>query len=159
MLKSVHPPCEGARGRSSQPPPKRSKSLKQTNMKPIYHTADVLHYKTIRKFREKLKEQPTKAEEILWRYLKSCKTGYKFRRQHVIDHFIADFVCLSHKLIVEVDGKIHLQQAEKDQLRTFALNEKGYKVIRFTNEEVYQHPALFVQQIREVLAEMDPQSK
>ena len=60
----------------------------------------------------------------------------KFRRQHIIGNYIPDFVALSHKLIIEVDGEIHKFQKEQDEQRTFELNEKGYKVIRFTNEEV-----------------------
>ncbi|MFB0924642.1 MAG: DUF559 domain-containing protein, partial [Vicingaceae bacterium] len=59
-----------------------------------------------------------------------------FRRQHPIDNFIPDFVCLDKKLIIEVDGKIHDNQKEADQQRTDALNDLGYQVIRFENEEV-----------------------
>jgi len=88
---------------------------------------------------EKAKEMranPTKAEGILWTQLKSKKLDLKFRQQHLIDDFIVDFVCLSKKLIIEVDGKIHDSQVVKDQERTEILEKLGYKVIRFTNEEV-----------------------
>lgn len=85
---------------------------------------------------KEMRNNPTEAESVLWECLKSKKLGYKFRRQHLIDDFIADFVCLSKKLIIEVDGKIHENKVEKDENRTSILNELGYKVIRFTNEEV-----------------------
>ncbi|MFA5296839.1 MAG: DUF559 domain-containing protein [Lutibacter sp.] len=88
---------------------------------------------------EKAKEMranPTQAEAILWEQIKSKKLGSKFRQQHLIEDFIADFVCLSKKLIIEVDGEIHESQVEKDAERTSILEDKGYKVIRFKNEEV-----------------------
>ncbi|PQJ75843.1 leucine--tRNA ligase [Polaribacter gangjinensis] len=88
---------------------------------------------------EKAKEMranPTQAEAILWQQLKGKSLDDKFRQQHVIDEFIVDFVCLSKKLIVEVDGKIHYFQQEKVAERTQILENLGYKVIRFTNEEV-----------------------
>lgn len=118
---------------------------------PIYNTADSFVYKHIKDARKNLVDNPTKAEEILWKHLKSCKTGYKIRRQHVIDKYVVDFVCLSHKLVIEIDGPIHLQQIEQDQLRTYDLNDKGYSVIRFTNQEVYENAELVVDKIKEVL--------
>ena len=78
----------------------------------------------------------TPAEKLLWQQLRGKKLGVKFRRQHVIETFIPDFVALSIKLIVEVDGKIHLKQKHRDKERTEFLEMMGYKVIRFTNEEV-----------------------
>jgi very-short-patch-repair endonuclease len=114
---------------------------------PIYNTADSFVYKYIKDARKDLIENPTQAEKILWECLRSCKTGYKIRRQHVIGKYIVDFVCLSHKLVIEVDGEIHLHQQEQDKLRTYDLNDMGYTVIRFTNEEVYYNPNLIAQKI------------
>ncbi|MBS9767105.1 MAG: leucine--tRNA ligase [Flavobacteriaceae bacterium] len=90
---------------------------------------------------EKAKENrnnPTEAEAILWQQLKGKNSGIKFRQQHIIDDFIVDFVCLSKKLIIEIDGGYHSEeeQQEKDNERTKILEDLGYKVIRFTNEEV-----------------------
>jgi very-short-patch-repair endonuclease len=119
--------------------------------KPIYNTADSFVYKYIKDARNELVENSTQAETILWKQLKSCKTGYKIRRQHVIGKYVVDFVCLSHKLVIEIDGPIHLQQEEADTLRTYDLNDKGFRVIRFTNEEVYQNAVQVAQKIREVL--------
>jgi very-short-patch-repair endonuclease len=123
------------------------------NLDPIpgYITANPHTYHLIKEIRDTLKEKPTKEEEILWMFLKNKKTGYHIRRQHVIDYYITDFVCLSKKLIIEIDGKIHLKQREHDQLRSFRLNELGYKVIRFTNEEVNEKPEQVALKIKEIL--------
>ncbi len=104
-----------------------------------YHTARKSSYHLLKELKEQRKNNPTETEKILWNFLKGKKLGgYKFRREHIIDEFIVDFVCLSKKLIVEVDGGYHnkpeIQKA--DALRTEILEESGYKVIRFTNEQV-----------------------
>jgi len=81
----------------------------------------------------------TEAEEILWKHLRNNKlNGLKFRRQHPLDIFIADFYCHQRKLIIELDGDIHdtLEQKEYDDGRTFELEEKGFTILRFRNEEV-----------------------
>ena len=85
---------------------------------------------------KKMRKNPTQAEAALWEALRGKKIGYKFRRQHPVDDFIADFVCLKEGLIIEVDGAIHNTQQEVDAVRTKILNEIGFEVIRFTNEEV-----------------------
>ena len=78
----------------------------------------------------------TPAEVKLWQYLRNKKMGVKFRRQHIIEFYIPDFVALSIKLIIEIDGKIHLKQKKEDAERTRRLELIGYRVLRFTNEEV-----------------------
>ena len=80
----------------------------------------------------------TEAESLLWEHLRKSQIGCKFRRQHPIGDYIADFVCLSKRIIVEVDGGYHLQPdvIQSDEERTAFLQEQGYKVLRFTNEEV-----------------------
>jgi len=79
--------------------------------------------------------------------------SYKFRRQHIILQFIADFVCLRKKLIIELDGGIHDLPESKinDQQRTEILKEKGYTVIRFSNDEVLQDTGNVLNKITEVL--------
>ena len=118
---------------------------------PGFITADLQSYKYVKDFRENLKKNPTDAEELIWELLRNKKTGHKIRRQHIIDNFIVDFVCLRKKVIIEIDGEIHLQQQESDSLRTNTLNEKGYKVIRFANDEVFANPALVAEKIKEIL--------
>lgn len=84
------------------------------------------------------RKNPTEAENALWQSLRNKNIGYKFRRQHLIDRFIVDFVCFEKSLIVEVDGGYHNtpEQKEYDEQRTKSLEELGYHVIRFSNEEV-----------------------
>lgn len=84
------------------------------------------------------RKNPTEAENILWQALRGDQLEAKFRRQHLIGDYIVDFVCLTKALVIEVDGGYHndKQQVELDEERTLWLNQKGYKVIRFTNEEV-----------------------
>ncbi|MGM0934344.1 MAG: leucine--tRNA ligase [Bacteroidota bacterium] len=105
---------------------------------------------------EKAKENrnnPTDAERILWGYLKNKNLGFKFRQQHLIDDFIVDFVCLSKRLVIEVDGGIHDSQMKEDEKRTQLLNEKGFKVIRFRNEEVIGNIVSVLEKIETILSE------
>jgi len=93
----------------------------------------------IRANANKLRKQMTHAEKLLWNKLKNNQVlGFKFRRQHPIDIFIADFYCHKAKLIIEVDGEIHNSKhnKESDKGRTIELEELGLTVIRFTNKEV-----------------------
>lgn len=85
-----------------------------------------------------MRHPQTPAEATLWRALRNRQTGFKFRRQHPIDRFIIDFYCAQAKLLIEVDGESHFQpsQEEYDKARTKYLEELGYKVIRFTNDDV-----------------------
>src|SRR5690606_2769437 len=85
---------------------------------------------------KRMRENPTEAEKVLWENLRSKKIGYKFRQQHLIDDFIVDFVCLSKKLVIEVDGEIHDSRKEQDLERTSILSDRGFRVIRFSNAKV-----------------------
>jgi very-short-patch-repair endonuclease len=118
---------------------------------PRYQTANSKTYRFTNEFKDTLRKNPTEAEKIMWELLRNKKTGHKIRRQHIIDSFIADFVCLTKKLVIEIDGKIHLQQKEYDALRTERLNELGFQVIRFTNEEVISDSSVVVMKIKETL--------
>ncbi|MES9874965.1 MAG: endonuclease domain-containing protein [Candidatus Sedimenticola sp. 6PFRAG7] len=84
-----------------------------------------------------LRRNQTDAEQLLWRSLKSRQLkGYKFRRQFPVHPYIVDFACLSENLIVELDGGQHTEQLDYDEKRTAFLESKGYRVIRFWNNEV-----------------------
>ncbi len=88
----------------------------------------------------KLRKEQTKAEIILWERLRDRRfKGEKFKRQHSMGNFITDFYCYSHKLIVEVDGNVHkeTEQKEKDSQREMQITGLGFRVIRFTNMEVF----------------------
>ena len=83
----------------------------------------------------RMRNNPTEPEKRLWRHLSNGQLeGHKFRRQQVIGWFIADFICASTKLIVEVDGHTHEETA--DRARDKALAEHGYLTLRVTNHDV-----------------------
>jgi len=84
-----------------------------------------------------LRRELTPAEQKLWAYLRGKKlNGVSFRRQHAIGNYIVDFCAIKQRLIVELDGSQHLEQEEYDRERTDYLKSKGYKVIRFWNNDV-----------------------
>jgi very-short-patch-repair endonuclease len=85
-----------------------------------------------------MRHPQTPAEATLWRVLRNRQTGSKFRRQHPIYRFIIDFYCAQAKLLIEVDGESHLEpeQLNYDSARTEYLENLGYKLIRFTNDDV-----------------------
>lgn len=92
-----------------------------------------------------LRRNQTGSEEIFWGFVRNRQFhGRKFFRQHPIQFFyngekrffVADFYCAKLKLVIEIDGKIHEQQKEYDEMRTFIINQLGIRVIRITNEEV-----------------------
>jgi very-short-patch-repair endonuclease len=92
--------------------------------------------KTRQRARE-LRQQMTPAEGVLWDRLRSRRLGgYKFRRQHPIGPYIADFYCAMRRLVVEVDGKVHNGQAEADEQRSRRMADYGYRVLRVSNQEI-----------------------
>ena len=125
----------------SVPPKKGGKNLNERR-KFGYETGDPQSYKLISEFALKHRKNPTEAEELIWKKLRNKKLeNFKFRRQHIIGKYIADFVCLNKKLVVEIDGLIHQlpENKEKDRIRTKWLEKNGYKVIRFSNDEVLKN--------------------
>lgn len=111
-------------------------SMAEDVARPHYFTTDLKTFRTLIDHAKKMRHNPTRAEQTLWEALRNNNEGYKFRRQHIIDHFIVDFVCLGSQLIIEVDGDYHDLQIEKDNERTQYLELLGYKLIRFKNDEV-----------------------
>ncbi len=99
-----------------------------------------------------MRSNPTAAENHLWQRLRKEQVlGFKFRRQYTIDRFIVDFYCTDAWLVIEVDGNIHDEQQEADQLRTEILEGLGLRVLRFTNGEVLQQTDGVIERIAEVL--------
>jgi very-short-patch-repair endonuclease len=91
---------------------------------------------------------------ILWSKIKNRQlSGVKFRRQHPEGHYIVDFACLEHKLIVEIDGGHHNEEFNevKDTLRTGQLEASGFRVLRFWNNEVKQNIDGVIYKILEAL--------
>src|SRR6185437_14560021 len=124
----------------------------QPHVAGIYReTADPFYYEQLKEFSSSNRKQPTEAEYILWQLLRKDQTGYKIRRQHAISQFIGDFVCLEKGLVLAVDGHHHKSLKEADEARTDILNDLGFTVVRFTNDEVLQSPLKTVERIKELL--------
>ncbi len=124
--------------------------------KPRWLTANKEFYRSFKYERERLKDNMTPAEKILWEHLRGKNLGVKFRRQHIIENYIPDFVALSIKLIIEVDGRIHIKRKKEDAARTKWLNFMGYSVIRFKNEEVENEIEKVLERIKEEIAKLTP---
>jgi very-short-patch-repair endonuclease len=97
------------------------------------------------------------AEKIMWGRLRNrALGGFKFVRQQPVGPFIADFACRERKLIVELDGETHSSDAElsADARRTAFLSGQGYRVVRFTNQQVYENPEAVAEAILAALVEV-----
>ncbi|MCZ6588553.1 MAG: DUF559 domain-containing protein [Alphaproteobacteria bacterium] len=85
----------------------------------------------------KLRRETTEAEALLWKHIRDRKlAGIKFRRQHPIGRYIADFCCVEEKLIVELDGGQHADDSDQDEQRTQYIEKYGYRIVRYWNSEV-----------------------
>ncbi|MDE1904232.1 MAG: endonuclease domain-containing protein [Alphaproteobacteria bacterium] len=101
-----------------------------------------------------LRRSMTDAERRLWSILRSRRlSGYKFRRQHPIGRFVADFACIRHRLVIEADGGQHDANVA-DERRTAQLGRKGWRVVRFWNNEILANPAGVAQAIVAALDEV-----
>ena len=102
--------------------------------------------------RENRKYQ-TDTEGLLWHYIRRNSLGHRFRRQFVIGDYIADFVCLRKKLIIEVDGGYHTteEQQQKDKVRSEWLYKQGFFVLRFTDTQIINEIDFVLSRIKELL--------
>jgi very-short-patch-repair endonuclease len=113
--------------------------------------------KNIRVKARQLRRDQTDAEQTLWARLRDRQLrGAKFRRQHPIGPFIADFCCPEGKVIVELDGGQHAEEVAADQKRSRFLAGQGYRVLRFCNHEVLKDTNAVLEQIAEVLSDPHP---
>ena len=109
--------------------------------------------KFIVKRSRELRQKMTLPEKILWQFLRgSAFAGLRFRRQHPIGPYIADFCCLSEKLVIELDGEYHVNVRQADKDRQEFLQEHGFRVLRFTNEHVFERMEWILQTIADELA-------
>jgi len=122
---------------------------------PKFKTARKSTYKLLKEKAKERRNNPTEAEKVLWECLRGKKlAGYKFRREHIIDDYIADFICLEKNLIVEVDGGYHYNPKvmSNDKFRSQFLKDNfGFEVIRFNNEEVLGNIDNVLNRIEEAL--------
>ena len=123
-----------------------------------FKTAHPFNYEILKENAKENRKHQTEAEAALWEVLRANQLGEKFRRQHVIGDFIVDFVALNSKLVIEVDGAYHnnAEQMEADKLRSDFLNEAGFKVLRFTNEQVLQDTDNTIKEIKANLKALSP---
>ena len=118
-----------------------------------FETSAPDRYELLKNFAKENRRKMTESESVLWEALRRLHCGYHFRRQHPIGDFIADFICLKKKLVVEVDGGFHNNpmQQQNDQMRTDYLERKGYTVIHFKNEEISDDLHEVIMRIKEQL--------
>jgi very-short-patch-repair endonuclease len=108
-----------------------------------------------RRFAKRLRAHQTDAETLLWHELRGRRLdGWKFRRQVPIERFVVDFVCFEARLIVEVDGPLHLdaEQRRKDEARDALLRMNGFKILRFSTDVAV---ALILRDIQQALLEAE----
>ena len=97
-----------------------------------------------------LRSNQTEAERKLWYHLRAHRfMDLKFKRQKPIGHYIVDFICMEHHLIIELDGGQHADQTDYDQQRDAWLRAQGYTVLRFWNNEVLKQTEAVLERIRE----------
>src|SRR5215469_742316 len=88
----------------------------------------------------RLRRDMTEAEKVVWRMLRSRQlAGFKFRRQESIGRYIVDFVCFSHRVVIEIDGGQHAVDVERDEVRTRFLQRHGFRGLRFWNNDVLEN--------------------
>lgn len=101
-----------------------------------------------------MRKQPSRAERALWQVLRDRQTvGAKFRRQHPINSYIADFACVDAKLIVEIDGPSHDSQVDYDAERDAKLGELAWHVLQVRDADVLENAEFVVARIVEMLRE------
>ena len=117
---------------SPHPSPARGEGVRARH----FYTEKTLAYS------KDLRKNMTDAEQTLWFYLRNNQlAGYKFRRQEAIDNYIGDFVCYKKKLIIELDGGQHNdeQNIEQDKIRQNYLEQQGFKILRFWNDNIFNN--------------------
>ena len=122
-----------------------------------YKTASPDRYELLKAYARENRRNATLAETVLWEYLRDNALGIKFLRQHIIGDYIVDFVSRQKELIIEVDGGYHSerrQQAE-DEIREYVLEEMGYHIIRFSNDEVLYNIDYVIERIEQYFDETD----
>ena len=99
----------------------------------FYGASSIIFYRA-----RKLRQQMTGEEQLVWDFLKSHPLSFKFRRQHPLGFYIADFYCHPLKLVIEIDGGYHnnKKQKEQDQQRELQMTEWGISTLRFSNERI-----------------------
>lgn len=157
-LLTPHPP----KGGLTEPdisiyPPTSQRGLKKREAKIMEELEKAMYFKATPATLETarlLRKNMTHYEKLLWERLKGKQIdGHRFRRQHPIDFFIADFYCHDVRLVVEIDGYIHDQQREYDDGRSAEMEKCDIKVLRFTNNDVEENIENVISRIKEIVSE------
>lgn len=126
----------------------------------MYRTANIFSYGVLKENARQNRKNPTDAEMVFWSLVKGNALGCKFLRQHIIGDYIVDFVAFFPNafenvvgLVVEIDGGYHTQeqQIERDSIRQQWLEQQGFQIIRFTNDEVLTAPEQVLMTLRSSL--------
>lgn len=115
-----------------------------------WQVADAINYALLKENAKANRNNLTQAESVFWNIAKSNGLGQKCRRQYIIGQFIVDFFFRQSMLIVEIDGSYHFtaEQQKEDAIRQNWLEYMGYKVLRFTNEEVLLNTDRVIEKIK-----------
>ncbi len=144
---SDHSPLEGESARQGRPPAGEPEG----GIRRRYSARTLQRAQTLR-------DNRTDAEGLLWQYLRNKQLGgYKFRRQQPMGPYIADFACLPEKLLVELDGGQHAARQAHDGRRDAFLREKGYRILRFWNNEVFDNCFGVLERVYAALTDSPPQ--
>ncbi|HLM15974.1 MAG TPA: DUF559 domain-containing protein [Reyranella sp.] len=99
-----------------------------------------------------LRRKPTDSELLLWNRLRRRQiAGFKFRRQHSVGPYICDFACVEARVVVELDGSQHVEQSAYDARRDAFLRSKGFRVLRFWNNDVLTQTEVVLETVYEAL--------
>jgi very-short-patch-repair endonuclease len=102
-----------------------------------------------------LRARQTTAEDPFWALVRNRRLdGYKFRRQHPVERYIADFYCPALRLAIEIDGSIHGELIESDAFRDATFAQLGIRALRIPNNELFANPAAALLRVRECIAEL-----
>lgn len=138
--------------KASPPAPLLKERVAELQRSRVRHSQKLFDLDTmnLRDYAKYLRKHQTPYEKILWRELRGNKLGYKFRRQFPIDGYILDFFCYAKLIAIELDGMQHSlpQTSEHDRVRTLYLKRYSIKVLRFTNEEIFQNLEKVIAQIK-----------
>jgi very-short-patch-repair endonuclease len=111
-----------------------------------------LRGEALRALCRELRQKQTPAEALFWELVRDRRfEGYKFRRQHPLGTFIADFYCSELRLVVELDGGVHATQAERDQARDEIIAQQGIRVVRIQNAELLADPEATLDRLAELM--------
>ena len=121
---------------------------------PAWMTADPMEYGILKENAKSNRKNMTEAESVFWSLVKGGILGQRCLRQYIIGDYIVDFLFRKSKVIVEIDGGYHFteEQQKDDEIRTEWLESKGYKVVRFTNEQVLFDTDNVIKEIKETLS-------